>query len=51
MLGADQLESSFAEKKLGVLVDTRWPMSQQCALVAKRAGSTLGYIRESIARG
>ncbi|PKU31923.1 hypothetical protein llap_17773 [Limosa lapponica baueri] len=48
MVGADLLESSSVEKDLGVLVDNRMPMSQQCALVAKKAKGILGGIKKSV---
>jgi len=49
LLGADLLEKNSEEKDLGVLVDNRLAMSQQCALVAKKASGILGCIKKSAA--
>lgn len=44
-----RLESSWTEKDVGVLVNTKLSMSQQCALVAKKANNILSYIRRNVA--
>jgi len=48
-LGAERPESCPVGKALGVLVESRLPMSQQCARVAKKANSILAWIRDGVA--
>ncbi|KAF7241556.1 Kinesin-like protein KIF7 [Varanus komodoensis] len=48
-LGDKWLESNTCERDLGVLVDCRLNMSQQCDAVVKRANATLGCIARSVA--
>ena len=48
-LGADLLERSSEEKDLGALVENWLAMSQQYALVAKKANGILGCIKRTVA--